>query len=204
MKLYYSSTSPYVRKVMVLLEEAGRTGEVELVNEAGTPTSPNVAVLAVNPIGKIPCLITEDCPAVYDSRVITRYLDALFGTGLYPDDDDIWPTLTLEAHADGMLDAAVLSVYEVRCRDAAMRSADWVAGQHKKIASGLDALESHWIDHLAGPIGMGHIGVGCALGYLDFRLGMGGWSQWRDGHPHLTKWGDAFLQRPSMAATAPE
>ena len=189
---------------MVLLEEAGKTEEVELVDGFGSPTAPNEAVVSANPIGKIPCLIPDGGPAIYDSRVITRYLDAQFGTGFYPADDAIWSTLTLEAHADGMLDAAVLSVYESRCRDEAVRSADWVAGQHAKITRGLDALEASWLNHLAGPVDMGHIGVGCVLGYLDFRAELGGWPGWRDGHPQLAEWGDAFLQRPAMQATAPE
>lgn len=204
MQLFYARPSPFVRKVMVLLEEAGKAGEVELIEGFGSPTSPNQAVLAVNPIGKIPCLIPDDGLAIYDSRVITRYLDTRFGTRFYPNDNEIWSTLTLEAHADGMLDAAVLSVYEIRCRAEEIRSADWVAGQHAKIVRGLDALESHWLNHLAGTLRMGHIGVGCVLGYLDFRAEMGGWPAWRDGRPGLAAWGDTFLERPSMRATAPE
>ena len=122
MKLLHARPSPFVRKVMVLLEEAGQTGAVELIDGFGAPTAPNADVLAANPIGKIPCLIRDDGPAVYDSRVITRYLDAKFNAGLYPSGDAVWNTLTLEAHADGMLDAGILCVYEVRCRDEADRS----------------------------------------------------------------------------------
>jgi len=84
------------------------------------------------------------------------------------------------------------------------RSADWVAGQHAKIARGLEALESRWLDHLAGPLDMGHISVGCVLGYLDFRAELGGWPAWRLAHPRLAAWGDAFLERASMKAAAPE
>jgi len=204
MQLYYARPSPFVRKVMVLLEEAGKVGEVELIDGFGSPVSPNEALIAVNPIGKIPSLILEDGRAIYDSRVVTRYLDAFFDTGFYPDDEKVWTTLTLEAHADGILDAAILCVYEVRCRKEEIRSADWVSGQHAKISRGLDALESHWLDHLAGPVDMGHIGVGCALDYLDFRTEIGGWPSWRIGRPGLAAWGDRFLQRSSMRATAPE
>lgn len=204
MQLFYARLSPFVRKVMVLLEEAGKTGDVELIDGFGSPTAPNEAVLAANPIGKIPCLIPEDGAVIYDSRVITRYLDNRFDVGFYPHDNSIWSTLTLEAHADGILDAAVLSVYETRCREEAIRSADWVSAQHAKIARGLDALESRWLDHLSGPLGMGHIGVGCVLGYLDFRAELGGWPAWREAHPGLAAWGDAFLERASMHATAPE
>ena len=82
MKLYYARPSPFVRKVMVLMEEAGRAGELELIEGFGSPVAPNESVVKVNPIGKIPCLILEDGQAIYDSRVITRFLDARFGAGL--------------------------------------------------------------------------------------------------------------------------
>ncbi|MEM7547371.1 MAG: glutathione S-transferase N-terminal domain-containing protein [Pseudomonadota bacterium] len=203
MKLLHAGPSPFVRKVMVLLEEAGKTAEIELIDGFGAPTAPNDNVIAANPIGKIPCLITDEGLPIYDSRVITRYLDTRYGLGLYPAGDAVWKTLTLEAHADGMLDAAVLCVYEVRCRNESDRSTDWVEAQRGKVARGLDALETHWLDHLDGPLDMGVVGVGCALGYLDFRAEMGGFPDWRVGRPGLTKWGNAFLQRASMAASAP-
>ena len=204
MKLFYARPSPFVRKVMVLLEETGQTGSVELVDGFGAPTAPNPDVMAANPIGKIPCLVRENGPAIYDSRVITRYLDCKLGAGLYPSGDDIWATLTLEAHADGMLDASILCVYEVRCRDEDDRSAAWVEGQRAKVTSGLYAIEASWMTHLAGPLDMGQVGVGCVLDYLDFRAEMGGFSNWREGRPNLTAWAEDFLARPSMVATRPE
>lgn len=203
MKLLHAGPSPFVRKVMVLLEEVGKTAEMELIDGFGAPTAPNQNVTAANPIGKIPCLVRDDGPAIYDSRVITRFLDAHYGGGLYPEGDAIWSTLTLEAHADGMLDAGVLCVYEVRCRDEGDRSEAWVAAQRDKVNRGLDALEERWLSHLNGPVDMGHIGIGCVLGYLDFRAEMGGFGDWREGRPGLAAWGADFLQRPSMAATAP-
>lgn len=203
MKLLHAGPSPYVRKVMAVLEIAGKSGDVELIDGFGAPTAPNEAVVAVNPLGKIPALVTDDGQTIYDSRVITRYLDATFSTGLYPEGDAIWKTLTLEAHADGVLDAALLCVYEVRARDEEDRSAAWVEAQRGKINRGLDALEAGWLDHLNGPLDMGTVGIGCALGYLDFRAEMGGFGNWRDGRPGLAAWGDAFLSRPFMVATAP-
>lgn len=203
MKLLYAQASPFVRKVMVLLEEAGVANDVEKVDGAGSPVAPNDAVVAANPVGKIPCLVLDDGTALYDSRVITRYLDHRYGLGFYPQGDAVWRTLTLEAHADAMLDAAVLSVYETRCRDEEDRSTDWVAAQHAKVARGLDALEADWLSHLRGDVDMGHVGVGCALEYLDFRLAMGGWPNWRDGRPGLVEWASGFLQRSSMQATQP-
>lgn len=203
MKLLHARPSPFVRKVMVLLEEAGKTADVELIDGMGAPTAPNANVTSANPIGKIPCLIDGD-RTVYDSRVITRYLDAKLGAGLYPEGDAVWDALTLEAHADGMLDAGVLCVYEIRCRDEDDRSAAWQAAQAEKVFRGLDAVENGWIDYLNGPLTMAHVGVGCVLGYLDFRRSMAGWGDWREGRPKLTAWGEAFLARPSMVATAPE
>ena len=204
MKLFYARPSPFVRKVMVLLEEAGQTGAVELVDGFGAPTAPNADVLAANPIGKIPCLVRDEGPAIYDSRVITRYLDAQFGAGLYPAGDAVWSTLTLEAHADGMLDAGILCVYEVRCRDENDRSAAWVEAQRAKIESGLNAVEANWMEHLSGPLDMGQVGVGCVLDYMDFRAEMGGFADWRSGRPNLTAWASDFLERPAMVATRPE
>lgn len=203
MKLVHAGPSPFVRKVMVLLEEAGKAGEFELIDGFGSAVAPNPNVTAANPLGKIPCLILDDGLKIYDSRVITRYLDQLYGTGLYPGGDALWRTLTLEAHADGMLDAGVLCVYEIRCREENERSAAWVQGQRDKITRALDALEAEWIDHLNGAMDMGVVGVGCALGYLDFRAEMGGFSDWREGRPGLAAWGEAFLAHPSMKATAP-
>lgn len=203
MKLLHAGPSPFVRKVMVLLEEAGKTADMELVDGFGAPTAPNENVTAANPLGKIPCLVRDNGPAIYDSRVITRFLDNHYGTGLYPEGDAIWETLTLEAHADGMMEAAVLCVYEVRCREEGDRSAAWVQAQRDKVNRALDALEARWLSHLSGPVGMGHIGVGCALGYLDFRTEMGGFGDWRQGRPGLAAWVEEFLARASMVATAP-
>lgn len=203
MQLFHAAASPYVRKVMALLEEAGKTGEVALVDCVTAPTDPNAALVAVNPLGKIPCLVRDDGPALFDSRVITRYLDAKYNAGLYPEGDALWSTLALEALADGILDAALLCVYEGRTRPEDRRSAEWLAGQRGKIAKGLDALEAQWLDHLRGKPDMGAIGVGSALGYLDFRRELGGWADWREGRPGLTAWGADFLERPAMKATRP-
>ncbi|MEX2519449.1 MAG: glutathione S-transferase [Paracoccaceae bacterium] len=203
MQLFHAGPSPYVRKVMVVLEEAGKTGDVALIDGAGSPVAPNPAVIAANPLGKVPCLVRDDGPALFDSRVITRYLDAKYGAGLYPEGEAVWTTLVLEALADGVLDAALLCIYEVRTRPEETHSADWLAGQRGKISRSLDALERDWIDHLAGPVDMGVVGAACALEYLDFRAGMGGWGDWREGRPKLTGWQGGFASRPSMKATAP-
>jgi glutathione S-transferase len=199
-RLYHSPTSPFVRKVVVTLHETGLLDKVELVPAAGTPVEPGTLPLARNPLGKIPTLERDDGPALYDSRVITRYLDDLAGGRLYPAAPPLWDPLTLEATADGLMEAAVLVVYEGRTRPEERRHAPWVEAQWDKIARGLDAVEARWMSHLAGPLDAGQIGIGCALGYLDFRLADRGW---RDGRPALAGWEARFAERPAMQATRP-
>ena len=200
MRLYHSPTTPFGRKVVVMLHETGLLKEVSVVNAAGTPLAPDGMPLAQNPLGKIPALERGDGPAIYDSRVICRYLDDRAGGQLYPAAPRLWETLTLEATADGMLDAAILMVYESRLRPEDKRFADWVEGQWGKVARALDALESRWIGHLNGPLDMGQIALGCALSYLDFRHDARGW---REDHPALAAWYKGFAARPSMKAPEP-
>lgn len=200
MRLFHSPTSPYARKCLVLLHETGMLDRVDLMSAAGTPVDPGSMPLAQNPLGKIPALEREDGPALYDSRVICRYLDDLSGRGLYPSAPRLWDSLTVEATGDGITDAAILMVYEIRVRPEDRRYEPWVEGQWGKIDRALDALESRWMDHLSGPIDIGQISIGCALGYLDFRHHG---RNWRQGRPHLAKWFDVFAARPSMVATAP-
>ena len=194
------ATSPFVRKVKVVLHETGLLPGVELEPAGGTPVAPGTMPVTRNPLGKIPVLEREDGPALYDSRVICRYLDDLAGGRLYPEKPRLWETLTLEATGDGMMEAAVLIVYEDRTRPEEKRFDGWVEGQWAKIARGLDAIEGRWMAHLAGPLDAGQIAVGCALGYLDFRLGP---REWRAGRPALADWEKRFAARPAMLATRP-
>jgi glutathione S-transferase len=203
MRLFHSPTSPYVRKVMILLHEVGLLDRVELVRAAGTPLDPGTLPVDRNPLGKVPVLETVD-GAVFDSRVICRYLDNLAQAGAYPAGAGIWRTLTLEALADGILDAALLIVYETRLRPEEVRFAPWTDAQATKIMRALDGLEADWVGHLTAPRegcpDMGAMAVGAALGYVDFRLGH---LDWRSGRPGLAAWEAAFAQRPSMVATVP-
>jgi len=199
MQLFDNPASPFCRKVRVVLHETGQTGDVALVPAVGHPIATAEMPTAHNPLGKIPALLRDSGPAIYDSRVICRFLDDRAGADLYPQ-ARIWETLTLEATADGMMDAAVLIVYEARCRPEAGRSADWVEGQWHKIDRALTALEGRWISHLSGPLDIGQIAIGCALGYLDFRHGA---RDWRAVCPALAGWYQEFSTRPSMQATMP-
>lgn len=200
MRLFFSPTSPYVRKVVVLLHETGLLDQVALVTGSGTPLDPGAAPLDANPLGKVPALEREDGPAIYDSRVICRYLDDHAKAGLYPTGPALWETLVLEATADGILDAALLMVYEWRLRPEEQRFAPWVEGQWTKIDRALTMIESRGMPQLQGPLDMGQIALACALGYLDFRHADRGW---RIDRPHLAAWEAAFAQRPSLQATRP-
>jgi glutathione S-transferase len=156
--------------------------------------------MAANPLARLPALERPDGVTLYDSRVITAYLDDLYEGGMYPTGPRRWETLTLEATGDGIMDSAVSMIYEVRLRDAAQVSDAWIEAQWAKVERGLDALNTRWMSHLSGPIGAGHISVACALGYLDFRHES---RNWRQGREALAAWYDSFAARPSMMSTAP-
>jgi glutathione S-transferase len=200
MRLFYAPLSPYTRKVRVLVHEAGLADRVEAVEVDGTPLDPGTIPVAQNPLGKLPVLERGDGPAIYDSRVICRYLDAAAGGRFYPGEPRLWETLTLEATADGIADAALLMAYEVRMRPENLRFPDWVEAQWAKIARALDAIEARWLAHLAGPVDAAQIALACALGYLDLRHDA---RRWRDGRPALAAWEARFADRASMQATAP-
>jgi len=200
MKLLTAAPSPFGRKVMVLLHETGQLDAVEVQLVAASPVATPADLAAANPMGKIPALIREGGPALYDSRVICRFLDAQTGGALYPE-VRIWDTLTLEATADGIMDAAVLIVYEGRMRPEAMRYAPWIEAQWAKVDRSLDALEARWMSHLAGSLDMGQIAVACALSYLDFRHAE---RDWRAARPQLAAWHGVFSKRASMEATRPD
>lgn len=197
MKLLMSPASPFARKVRVLLRETKLLPRVTEVTVSTTPMATAPEVASANPLGKIPALIRDDGPALYDSRVITRYLDALAGTKFYPT-SRLWEVLTLEATADAVMEAAVLMVYETRFRPEDRQSSDWIDAQWTKIARALDAIEDRWLSHLSGPVDMAQIGTACALSYLDLRHDARGWRQGRDG---LAAWHTRFCARPSMTDT---
>lgn len=202
MILHHSPTSPYVRKVTVLLHEMGLHDQVTLSASTGSPVDPQTMPLAANPLGKIPALERSDGCTLYDSRVICRYVATLSakGAGFYPEGPALWEALTLESTADGILDAAILMRYEVVLRKPEAQSPEWLEGQWSKVARALDALESRWMAHLEGPVTIGTVAVACALPYLDLRHAA---RDWRRGRPALAAWEARFAQRPSMQATQP-
>jgi len=200
MRLYSAAASPFARKVRVCLLELKIEDQVELLDAHTTPIAPSDALISQNPLGKIPCLMRADGTALYDSRVITRYLNDLADGDLYPAGPQLWETLTLEATADGMMEAAVLMVYEKRIRPEEKIYNVWIEAQWDKISRALDALESGWTGHLDGPLDMGQIGVGIVLEYLDFRHGD---RDWRKGRDTLASWQAKFAKRDAMEKTQP-
>lgn len=199
MRLLMSPLSPYARKVRVTLRETGQLAEVEEVSVTTSPLASDPAIIAANPTGRIPVLIRDDGPALYDSRVITRFLDARATAGLYPE-GRIWEVLTLEATADGILDSALILTYETRFKTPEQVSSDWMDAQWGKIRRAVDALDDRWLSHLNGPLDIAQIAVGCALGYLDLRHDA---RNWRQGAGRLAEWHARFAERPSMIETAP-
>ncbi|MCB1341438.1 MAG: glutathione S-transferase [Pseudooceanicola sp.] len=200
MKLSYSPASPYVRKVMVVLHETGQLDDVELVTTTTTPLSPSLELIGKNPLGKVPALERDDGPALFDSRVICAYLNERGKGSLYPEGARKWEVRTLEALADGILDAALAVTYEARLRPEAIRFEAWTDGQWGKVARACAVLDQRWMSHLAGPLDIGQIGVACALGYLDFRHDA---RNWRQGNDALAAWFEKIESRPSLAATKP-
>jgi glutathione S-transferase len=204
MKLFYSAASPYVRKVMVAAHETGLAVRIELVPSAASPVDRNRAIAEHNPAGRVPTLVADDGSAIFDSRVICEHLDRLHdGAPLIPREPaDRIRTLTLNALADGLLEAGVLSRYETVMRPQELRWQAWIDGQRGKIEASLDSLDGRWIGHLESRLDLGGIAAGCALGWLDFRFAEV--IDWRASRPRLAAWYEGVSARPSMAATVPK
>ncbi len=200
MKIFYSATSPYVRKCLVAAHELGLRDRIELVPAAPHPVNRDPAVVARNPLGKIPTLITDDGAILYDSRVVCEYLNMVAGGPLFPGAASArFTVLAEQSLADGVLDAAVLVRYETFTRPESLRWPEWIAGQTEKVTSGLAEIERRAAG-FAARIDIGMISIGCALGYLDLRMGE---LEWRATHPAAAAWFEKFGARESMRATRP-
>ena len=201
MRLFASSRSPFVRKVLIAAHELGLADRLELSEVVVALAQPNDAVMAHNPLNKIPTLITDDGTTLFDSQVICEYLDGLAAPPrLFPSDPaQRFPALRWHALGSGLLDALILWRSE-RMRPEAQQSPAVLAALARKTEATLALLE-HEADALAAaPLAIGHIGIAAALGYLDFRFAE---LPWREGRPRLMAWYAGFAQRPSMRATAP-
>lgn len=199
MKLRYSPTSPFVRKVTVTLHETGLTDGTELIET--NVWDPETDIALDNPVGKVPALVADDGTVFVESALICAYLDSLHdGPKLIPADRRArWAVLRLQALSDGILDSAVDRVMETRRPE----EKQWEALHERRrngIERTLDRLESE-ASSLKDEANIGTIALGCALGYLDLRFPE---ENWRTGRPNLTAWYEKFSARPSMTATAPQ
>jgi glutathione S-transferase len=203
MRLIGSLTSPYVRKVRIVLAEKKLDYKLELED----PWSDQSTVSANNPLGKVPCLVMDGGEPLYDSRVIVEYVDTLSPVGrLIPDKGRERAEMRCwEALADGMMDAAVAARLEATWpgRSDAQRSQAWIDRQLFKIDNAVQAMaqglgERAWYAGTA--LSLADIAVGCALGYLDFRFPD---VAWRQTHPNLAKLADKLASRASFIETQP-
>jgi glutathione S-transferase len=199
MKIYFSPTSPFVRKCLIVAHELGLAGQIEKLPSAAHPVNHDQTVMSVNPLGQVPALVADDGLVLYDSRVICEYLNDRAQAAIIPAEPAAkWQALADQSLADGLLDAALLMRYEVAARPEALQWADWTQGQLTKVNNALRHFEER-ASSLASRIDIGTITLACALGYLDLRFEDLGW---RQAHPGLAAWYLAFSQRPSMQATA--
>ncbi|WP_374634653.1 glutathione S-transferase [Paracoccus sp. (in: a-proteobacteria)] len=192
--LFYSPTSPYVRKVRIIAAETGTT--LTLIPAAANPVDRSPELVAVNPLGKVPCLRLESGELIYDSRVICRYLG--MGHALYPTGAAEWRALRREALADGLLDAALLARYETFLRPENLRWQGWIDGQLAKIGSALAVMAAD-APNAENP-DIGDFATACALFYLDFRYPQ---IDWRGRHPQLADFAAAMAARPAFRDTQP-
>jgi glutathione S-transferase len=203
MKLIGSTSSPYVRKVRVVMAE--KKLDYAFVTE--DVWSADTTISESNPLGKVPCLIMEGAEALFDSRVIVEYLDTLSPVGklIPPNGRERAEIKTWEALADGLMDAAILARLEATWggRTKAQRSQAWIDRQLGKVNATVKAM-SHGLGDkpFCGGIhfSLADVAVGCSLGYLDFRFPQ---IDWRTDYPNLVRLHDKLMQRPSFSDTVP-
>ena len=201
LKLFYSDRSPYVRKVMVTLHEVNLFENVEIVSVRTNPLGVVEDLFDVSPLGKIPTLVLPDGTTIFDSRVICSYLNSIGKSDLYLAKENLkWSIKTAEANFDGILDAALLMVYEHRYRQDKYQNAEWLENLWGKIERTLDFYNNSSSKILSGSLNMGQISLGCALGYLDYRHNN---RNWRAKNQNLRDWFAEFSERLSMRNTIP-
>lgn len=196
MKLFFSSTSPYVRKVSAVAVELGIPLEREPVEVHAIPSDYG----RVNPVNRLPALMLDDGSMMFDSRVICEYLDTLKGSPLLPAaGPERWRVLKLQVLGDGVLDAGVPRLAELR-RPPEQQNPHRLAEYERSMLQTLDALEAEAAAGGLAGVNLGTLTVGCALGYLDFRYPD---EPWREGRPALAAWHAEFAMRPAMTETVP-
>lgn len=199
MTLHWSPRSPFVRKVMIAAHELGLVDQLECRRTVVSMAAPNPTLLPVNPLSKLPTLVLADGTMLYDSLVISEYLDALAGGGrLVPlDGPERWLELSRHAVANGLLDVLVLYRNE-REKPEIARTQAWLSAYAVKLDATLAYFERDIGEIAARPFGIAQIALGVALSYLDFRFAD---LDWRLGRPNLARWHAQFCARPSALAT---
>ncbi|HVG51103.1 MAG TPA: glutathione S-transferase [Xanthobacteraceae bacterium] len=197
MKLHWSPRSPFVRKVMIVAHEVGIVDRLDCVRSVAAMTKPHLELMQDNPLSKIPTLVRDDGIVLYDSRVICEYFDTLHsGHKLFPAEPQArFTALRRQALGDGMLDFLILWRGE---GDRAHKSEAHLSSFAAKRAATLASLETESGALSDSSFSIGHIAVGCALSYLDFRFSA---QPWRGDHPKLAAWHATFAARPSAKAT---
>ncbi|MFV9474630.1 glutathione S-transferase [Advenella sp. RU8] len=199
MKLYYSTTSPFVRKVMMVVQELGLLDQLEKETVQVHPVNRLQSLIVSNPLGQVPTLITDDGQALYDSRVICEYLNDKANGRLFGDQQSRWGILSELAALDGSLSALVTARYEISVRPVELQWLAWVDAQMDKTRTTLEYFEGK-ADTLEGRVDIAIFDLACLLGYLDFRFAH---FDWRKLYPKLDAWYAQFSQRPSVKNTAP-
>ncbi len=201
MQLFYSGTSPFVRKVTAQALETGLHDQIErIVTDAWSDSDP---LPATNPVGRVPAMKLADGQVLAGSQVICEYLDSLHdGQKFFPPAGPArWKALALQSLADGVMEAGVSSVVERLRRPEEYRWSAWVERQVTKVSRILDALETEAkAGALNGPLTIGSLSVAIALEYVDLRLGD---LNWRASRPALAAWQAEIAKRPALAQTKP-
>jgi glutathione S-transferase len=201
MKLHWSPRSPFVRKVMIVAHEVGLAGRIQCVRTVAAMTNPHAELMIDNPLSKIPTLVLDDGTALYDSSVICEYFDQLHdGPKLFPQTfRERMTALRRQALGDGLLDLLVLWRAEI-LRPAEQQSQQYLRSFAARNKAALAALEREAPALESSHYSIGHIALGCALAYLDFRFAD---NPWRKGHPRLATWHATFAVRSAVRATEP-
>jgi glutathione S-transferase len=198
--LHWSPRSPFVRKVMIAAHEMGLADRIDTVRTLVAASTPNIELMKQNPQSRLPTLVLADGTAIYDSRVICEYLDALnTGEKLYPAFPERLVALRRSALGDGMLDTLVTWRGE-QLRPPEQQSIKHMQAWKLKTNVSVDMLEEEADALGASRFSIGHIALGVALGYIDFRFPE---LAWRDGHPRLAAWYEIFTARPAVRANEP-
>src|SRR3981189_1414581 len=200
MRLYWSSRSPFVRKAMIAAHETGVAARIETIRVEVAVTKLNADVMAHNPLNKIPTRVLENGEVLFDSRVICEYFDSLTtGPRLFPSNPaERWVALRREATVGALMESGGALIRE-NARPGELQSQPHLAAYKAKIEAALDYLETDASALTRDRFNIGHLAIGCALGYLDFRYAD---DDWRRGRSGLAEWHKGFAERASVKQTA--